>query len=165
MWDPCGYHMASPYNIFMGYRVQTRFRPRSFPYSTPTSSPYGSCMTVLLGIGFGGGQNGEPCKNGWTDRNATSRRDEMCRKKFFKTFLNLLLSCSTSFLNQENTGLLHGSGPMRNIIECSLVQTLNFSFIQYALNHYQNCTKHNYVSKHNELLERSFSAILAIFSY
>ena len=33
----------------------------------------------------------------------------------------ILLACITSSLNQENTLLLQGSGPMRNILECSLL--------------------------------------------
>jgi len=42
-------------------------------------------------------------------------------KKISRTLLILLLICITSFLNQEITRLLQGSGPTRNILEWSFI--------------------------------------------
>jgi len=47
--------------------------------------------------------------------------EKKCLENFFKTFLSLLLAFITSSLNQQNTGLLQVSGPIRNVVECLLV--------------------------------------------
>ena len=88
-----------------------------------------------------------------------SRREEMSRK-FFKTFLSLFLACITSTLNQENNGLLQGSGPMRNILECSLVPdviALSYSMHWTTIKTVWKC---NNINEHlKKLLELSFLAI------
>jgi len=45
----------------------------------------------------------------------------MSEKVFLDICELILHSCITSSQNQENTRLLQGSGPTRNILECSLV--------------------------------------------
>jgi len=79
---------------------------------------------------------------------------------------NPTTSCITSSLNQQNTGLLQGSGSTRNILEWRvLTRTKHYcAFIQYMLNHYQNSIVSISANKLNKLLKPIWATYAVLVS-